>query len=122
MLNLTPRYTSTRIDELPAALQPLAAQSFTLARLYAGRGITAPDELETALSGLLPAEMLHGVTEAVRLLDIAIDEGQRILIVGDFDCDGATSTALMMRALTKMGAVVDFLVPDRFKYGYGLTP
>lgn len=122
MLNLTPRYPSTRIDELPAALQPLAAQSLTLARLYAGRGITAPDELETGLSGLLPAEMLHGITEAVRLLDIAIDAGQRILIVGDFDCDGATSTALMMRALTKMGAVVDFLVPDRFKYGYGLTP
>jgi single-stranded-DNA-specific exonuclease len=122
MLNLTPRYTSTRIDELPTALQPLAAQSLTLARLYAARGITQPDELETGLSGLLPAEMLHGVTEAVRLLDVAIDDGQRILIVGDFDCDGATSTALMMRALKKMGAVVDFLVPDRFKYGYGLTP
>ncbi|OLF39254.1 MULTISPECIES: single-stranded-DNA-specific exonuclease RecJ [unclassified Psychrobacter] len=122
MLNLTPRNTSTRIDELPTALQPLAAQSLTLARLYAGRGITAPDELENGLSGLLPAEQLHGVIDAVRLLDIAIDEGQRILIVGDFDCDGATSTALMMRALTKMGAVVDFLVPDRFKYGYGLTP
>lgn len=122
MLNLTPRYTSTRIDELPSALQPLAAQSFTLARLYAGRGITEPTELDIALSGLLPAEGLHGVTEAVRLLDNAIDESLRILIVGDFDCDGATSTALMMRALTKMGAVVDFLVPDRFKYGYGLTP
>ena len=122
MLNLTPRYTGTRIDELPTALQPLAAQSFTLARLYAGRGIIEPDELEVGLAGLLPAEMLHGVTEAVRLLDVAIDEGQRILIVGDFDCDGATSTALMMRALTKMGAKVDFLVPDRFKYGYGLTP
>jgi len=122
MLNLTPRYTGTRIDELPIALQSLAAQSLTLAKLYAGRGILEPDELETQLSGLLPAEMLHGVTEAVRLLDVAIDEGQRILIVGDFDCDGATSTALMMRALTKMGAVVDFLVPDRFKYGYGLTP
>lgn len=122
MLKLTSRYTSTRIDELPAALQPLAAQSLTLARLYAGRGIVQPDELETQLSGLLPAEMLQGVTEAVRLLDVAIDEGQRILIVGDFDCDGATSTALMMRALTAMGAVVDFLVPDRFKYGYGLTP
>ena len=122
MLNLTPRYTSTRIDELPAALQPLAAQSFTLARLYAGRGIVQPDELETQLSGLLAAEDLHGVTEAIRLLDVAIDEGQRILIVGDFDCDGATSTALMMRALTAMGAKVDFLVPDRFKYGYGLTP
>ncbi|WP_201527600.1 single-stranded-DNA-specific exonuclease RecJ [Psychrobacter frigidicola] len=122
MLNLTPRYTGTRIDELPAALQPLAAQSFTLARLYAGRGITEPNELETGLSDLLPAEMLHGVTEAVRLLNVAIDEGQRILIVGDFDCDGATSTALMMRALSAMGATVDFLVPDRFKYGYGLTP
>ena len=122
MLNLTPRYTCTRIDELPAALQPLAAQSLTLARLYAGRGIVQPDELETQLSGLLAAEGLHGVTEAIRLLDIAIDEGQRILIVGDFDCDGATSTALMMRALTAMGAKVDFLVPDRFKYGYGLTP
>lgn len=122
MLNLTPRYTSTRTDELPAALQSLAAQSLTLARLYAARGIVQPEELETGLSGLLPAEMLHGVTEAVRLLDVAIDKGQRILIVGDFDCDGATSTALMMRALTKMGAVVDFLVPDRFKYGYGLTP
>ena len=122
MLNLTPRYISTHIDELPTALQPLAAQSFTLARLYAGRGIMAPDELETKLSGLLPAESLHDITEAVRLLDVAIDAGQRILIVGDFDCDGATSTALMMRALTKMGAVVDFLVPDRFKYGYGLTP
>ena len=122
MLNLTPRYTRTRIDELPAALQPLAAQSFTLARLYAGRGIVQPDELETQLSGLLAAEGLHGVTEAIRLLDVAIDEGQRILIVGDFDCDGATSTALMMRALTAMDAKVDFLVPDRFKYGYGLTP
>jgi len=122
MLNLTPRFTGTRIDELPTALQPLAAQSLTLARLYAGRGIMQPEELETRLSGLLPAEDLHGVTEAVRLLDAAIDANKRILIVGDFDCDGATSTALMMRALTKMGAQVDFLVPDRFKYGYGLTP
>jgi len=122
MLNLTPRFTGTRIDELPIALQALAAQSFTLARLYAGRGIMQPEELETQLSGLLPAEDLHGVTQAVRLLDAAIDESKRILIVGDFDCDGATSTALMMRALTQMGAQVDFLVPDRFKYGYGLTP
>ena len=122
MLNLTPRDTSTHIDELPIALQPLATQSFTLARLYAGRGIVQPDELKTDLSGLLPADTLHGVIEAVRLLDKAIDERLRVLIVGDFDCDGATSTALMMRALTAMDACVDFLVPDRFKYGYGLTP
>lgn len=122
MLNLTSRYTGTRIDELPTALQPLATQSFTLARLYAGRGIIDPDELATGLSELLPAEKLHGVETAVTLLDAAIDKGSRILIVGDFDCDGATSTALMMRALTAMGAAVDYLVPDRFKYGYGLTP
>ncbi|WP_372845051.1 single-stranded-DNA-specific exonuclease RecJ [Psychrobacter sp.] len=122
MLNLTTRNTSTRLDELPAALQPLAAHSFTLARLYAGRGIVQPDELDTQLAGLLPAEQLKGIIAAVNLLDSAIDNGQRILIVGDFDCDGATSTALMMRALTAMGAKVDFLVPDRFKYGYGLTP
>ncbi len=122
MLNLTSRYTGTRIDELPAALQPLATHSLTLARLYAGRGITEPDELETGLSGLLPAQKLRGVERAVTLLDNAIDQGLRILIVGDFDCDGATSTALMMRALTAMGAHVNYLVPDRFKYGYGLTP
>lgn len=122
MLNLTSRYAGTRIDELPAALQPLATHSLTLARLYAGRGITEPDELETGLSGLLPAQNLRGVERAVTLLDDAIDQGLRILIVGDFDCDGATSTALMMRALTAMGAHVNYLVPDRFKYGYGLTP
>ncbi len=122
MLNLTSRYTGTRIDELPAALQPLATHSLTLARLYAGRGIVQPDELETGLSGLLPAQRLRGVERAVTLLDDAIDQGLRILIVGDFDCDGATSTALMMRALTAMGANVNYLVPDRFKYGYGLTP
>lgn len=122
MLNLTPRYTGTRIDELPTALQALATQSLTLARLFAGRGITEPAELETSLAGLLSAENLQGISTAVTLLDAAIDEGLRILIVGDFDCDGATSTALMMRALTAMGATVDFLVPDRFKYGYGLTP
>ena len=122
MLNLTPRYTGTRIDELPTALQALATQSLTLARLYAGRGITEPAELETSLAGLLSAENLQDISTAVTLLDAAIDEGLRILIVGDFDCDGATSTALMMRALTAMGATVDFLVPDRFKYGYGLTP
>lgn len=80
------------------------------------------DELDNALSALLPADALLGIHEAVRLLDAAIDAKKRILIVGDFDCDGATSTALMVRVLRTMGAQVDFIVPDRFKYGYGLTP
>ena len=68
MLNLTPRYTSTRIDELPAALQPLAAESFTLTGLMQGEVSQRPDELTTSLAGLLPAEALHDVTEAVCLL------------------------------------------------------
>ena len=71
---------------------------------------------------MLPANSLTGITKAVALLDKAIDTQQKILIVGDFDCDGATSTGLMVRVLREMGAQVEFLVPDRFKYGYGLTP
>lgn len=107
---------------LPTALQPIAQRSPTLARILAGRGIIEPRGLETALSGMLPASGLMGIDKAVVLLDAAIDSAQKILIVGDFDCDGATSTALMVRVLREMGAVVEYLVPDRFKYGYGLTP
>lgn len=120
MLTLTPRF---RADQaLPDALQPTALQSMTLARLYASRDIKAPDDLETSLAALISAEDLLGIDDAVALLDTAIDDQQNILIVGDFDCDGATSTAIMIRVLRQMGAVVDFIVPDRFKYGYGLTP
>ncbi|CAM3959656.1 single-stranded-DNA-specific exonuclease RecJ [Psychrobacter arenosus] len=122
MLNLTPRFTGTVPDDLPPSLQPLAAQAPTLARLYAGRGITAIEDMGTELAKLLPAEGLLGLDTAATILDEAIDTGQRILIVGDFDCDGATSTALMIRVLREMGANVEFIVPDRFKYGYGLTP
>ena len=122
MLNLTPRYPTSSAAALPPDLQPLAAESPTLARLFAARGVTQLDELDTHIANLLPADGLYGVDTAAQLLDQAIDAGERILIVGDFDCDGATSTALMMRALTAMGANVDFVVPDRFKYGYGLTP
>jgi len=120
MLTLTPRFSA--IEALPDALQPFAQHSLTLARLYASRGIENTDDLETSLAALLSAEDLLGIDDAVQLLDAAIDDQQKILIVGDFDCDGATSTALMIRVLREMGAVVDFIVPDRFKYGYGLTP
>ena len=122
MLNLTPRFTGTVPDDLPASLQPLAAHAPTLARLYAGRGITAIEDMGTELAKLLPAEGLLGLDRAAAILDEAIDSGQRLLIVGDFDCDGATSTALMIRVLRELGANVEFIVPDRFKYGYGLTP
>ena len=122
MLTVTPRFIATHIDEIPRDLQPLAQTSMTLARVLAGRGVQDVANLDTAFNKMLPANSLTGITKAVALLDEAIDTQQKILIVGDFDCDGATSTALMVRVLREMGAQVEFLVPDRFKYGYGLTP
>lgn len=122
MLTVTPRFIATHIDEIPRDLQPLAQTSMTLARVLAGRGVQDVANLDTSFNKMLPANSLTGITKAVALLDKAIDTQQRILIVGDFDCDGATSTALMVRVLREMGAQVEFLVPDRFKYGYGLTP
>ena len=122
MLNLTPRYTGTLPDDIPESLSTLASQSPTLARLFLGRGISNTDELNYDFSVMLSANDLRDIDVATELLDTAIDSKRRILIVGDFDCDGATSTALMLRVLSQMGAVVDFVVPDRFKYGYGLTP
>lgn len=122
MLTVTPRFSATHIDDIPRDLQPLAQISMTLARVLAGRGVQDVANLDTAFNKMLPANSLTGITKAVALLDKAIDTQQKILIVGDFDCDGATSTALMVRVLREMGAQVEFLVPDRFKYGYGLTP
>lgn len=122
MLTVTPRFSATHIDDIPRDLQPLAQTSMTLARILAGRGVQNVANLDTSFNKMLPASSLTGITKAVTLLDEAIDRQQRILIVGDFDCDGATSTALMVRVLREMGAQVEFLVPDRFKYGYGLTP
>lgn len=122
MLTVTPRFSATKIDDIPCDLQPLAQTSMTLARVLAGRGVQDVANLDTSFNKMLPANSLTGITKAVALLDEAIDTQQKILIVGDFDCDGATSTALMVRVLREMGAQVEFLVPDRFKYGYGLTP
>lgn len=92
-----------------------------MAKILAARGIQSEQELELKLKHLLTVEM-KGLIEAVRLMDQAIDQHQKIVIVGDYDADGATSTALMILALRAMGADADYLVPDRFKYGYGLTP
>ncbi|WP_026348887.1 single-stranded-DNA-specific exonuclease RecJ [Psychrobacter lutiphocae] len=122
MLTLSPRFTGKLPDDLPQGLTTLYQQSPTLTRLLLARGVTSIDDLDYSLSSLLAADGLRDIDPAVQLLNDAIQQQQRILIVGDFDCDGATSTALMMRVLTKMGAQVDFVVPDRFKYGYGLTP
>lgn len=120
MLSLKPRFSQT-LDNFPL-LQPIANQSITLAKILASRGVISPTALDTSFSQMLPASDLTDIHQAVALLNNAIDNQQKILIIGDFDCDGATSTALMMRVLGEMGANVNFLVPDRFKYGYGLTP
>ncbi|MBP9714623.1 MAG: single-stranded-DNA-specific exonuclease RecJ [Sterolibacterium sp.] len=93
-----------------------------LARLYAARGITTQDDLDTQLKSLIPPAQLRGAEEAARLLADAIAAGQRLLIVADYDCDGATACAIGLRALRGFGARVDYLVPNRFDYGYGLTP
>jgi len=94
-----------------------------LARLYAARGVCTPGELDDALARLLPPATLHGTPEAARLLADAIASGQRIVIVADYDCDGATACAVAVRGLRLLGARhVDYLVPDRVVDGYGLTP
>ena len=93
-----------------------------LRRAYAARGIRDPAQLSIDLSRLLPVGTLGGVGAAVELL-LRHRTAGRILVIGDFDADGATSTALMLRALRAWGfGHVDFLVPNRFEFGYGLTP
>ena len=99
-----------------------------LARLYAARGIARAAELDTALSALLDPSLLKGAAEAATLLADAIAAGRHLLIVADYDCDGATACAVGVRALRAFnaacgfGANVSYLVPNRFDYGYGLTP
>lgn len=108
---------------LPRDAAPLPGLHPVLARLYALRGVKEPAELERALKGLLPAQRLMGMEGALHVLEQALHHGKRILVVGDFDADGATSTALAVLALRAMGSAhTDYLVPNRFQYGYGLTP
>src|SRR5882762_10276759 len=93
-----------------------------LARVCAARGISGRGELEDALSGLIPPSRLLNAERAAALLADAIAAGKRMLIVADYDCDGATACAVGMRALSAFGANVGYLVPNRFEFGYGLTP
>lgn len=103
--------------QLPGDLHPV------LARIYAARSVTAAGHVEHALERLLPYHGMTGIARAAALLADAVTAQNRILILGDFDADGATSCALAVRALRLLGAgQVDYLVPNRFEYGYGLTP
>ncbi|WP_299773106.1 single-stranded-DNA-specific exonuclease RecJ [uncultured Pseudoteredinibacter sp.] len=100
-------------SELPPLLQ----------RIYASRGIAQLAELELQLAKLPSPDLLKGMAQAVDRLELALRQQQKVLIVGDFDADGATSTSVATLALQSMGLQqVDFLVPNRFEYGYGLTP
>ena len=111
------------IKQRPLLTRPESFQGVPsfVADILARRGVESEQELELKLKHLL-APTMKGLPEAIQLIDQAIDTGQKIVIVGDYDADGATSTTLMVLALRDMGAHVEYLVPDRFKYGYGLTP
>jgi len=93
-----------------------------LARLYAARGVQAAEELDTQLKALLPPDGLKGIHQAAALLADAVAGGKKVLIVADYDCDGATACAVGLRALRAMGGQADYLVPNRFETGYGLSP
>ncbi len=105
--------TDMLLSHYPAVLQ----------RVYSSRGIESHTDLEYGLEKLLPYHTLSGINEAVACLFDALQNQKNILIIGDFDVDGATSTAVAIRALRSFGAKqVNFLVPNRFAFGYGLTP
>ncbi len=108
----------------PDDLRPLSALGHpVLQRIFAARRVRKLEELDHSLERLLRPEGLLHIDRAVALLVAALEQRQRILVIGDFDADGATSSALVVAALREFGAAqVDYLVPNRFDYGYGLTP
>ncbi|EDU6366395.1 single-stranded-DNA-specific exonuclease RecJ [Salmonella enterica] len=103
--------------DLPADLPPL------LRRLYASRGVRSARELERSVKGMLPWQQLSGIDNALEILYNAFRESIRIIVVGDFDADGATSTALSVLGMRALGCDnISYLVPNRFEDGYGLSP
>lgn len=111
------------VRSLPEPLPDLGNLPLLLTRLYAARGVRSADELDRRLARLLPWQQLKGIEQAVELLVQALEQRQSILVVGDFDADGATASSVALLGLRQFGAArVDYLVPNRFEYGYGLTP
>ena len=122
MSTLNPPTIRRRHADISSALRN-AALPEVLTRVYASRGITDPRELALGLDQLFPPASLKGVADAAELLADAIEGEARVLIVGDFDADGATSCAMAVSVLQQMGLRdVAYLVPNRFEFGYGLTP
>ena len=116
ILSPRPQNTAPAQQLTQAGLHPLLAQ------LYAARNVSHIKETESKWAALLPPHTLHDIKKGALLLADAIEEQWRILILADYDCDGATACAVGVRALTDMGADVGFLVPNRFETGYGLSP
>ena len=118
MTKIALRKTEVQVAQLleTAGVSPL------MSRLLAARGVTAPNQLSANLSNLLPPNTLTHNQEMAKLLADAILANKKLLVIGDYDADGATATAVAVKGLRAFGAIVDFLVPNRFEYGYGLTP
>ncbi len=118
MTEIAPRSIPT------AAVQHLqgSGSSFALAKIFAARGITDSKQLDTTFAELLPFDALKNAREMACLLADAIASKKTIMVIADYDADGATACAVAVRGLRSFGARVDFIVPNRFEYGYGLTP
>ncbi len=116
------RIAARPIDaHVQAALQEAGADPL-LARLYAARGVSGADELSDSLGSLIPYTELTNCTAAAARLADAVAARERILVIADYDADGATACSVAVKGLSAMGACVDFFVPNRFEHGYGLTP
>lgn len=115
-------FVQRQVDMTAAAALEAEGLPRVMARVLAARGVQRAAQLEPALSGLLPPQRLTNSAAMAALLADAIAQRKRLLVVGDYDADGATATAVAVRGLRMMGALVDYLVPNRFEYGYGLTP
>ena len=121
------KHTRTRLIHRRNLAIPDAIQSTqlhpVLKRVYANRNVNSPEQVDYSLNRLIDYKSLKDIDTAAALVADAVMNDKNILIVGDYDADGATSTALVMRALNGFGTSnVDYLVPNRFEYGYGLTP
>ncbi len=119
--------TITARDAPPRAIWALeqAGVPPLLARLFAARGLRRADEIDDGLARLLPPQTLKGADQAAQLLAQAIATGERICVIADYDCDGATACAVALRGLALLGAnpgMLSYLVPDRALHGYGLSP
>ncbi|MCB1935764.1 MAG: single-stranded-DNA-specific exonuclease RecJ [Nitrosomonas sp.] len=117
-----PKVTTRTVDTQVSETLQQCGLSPVLARIYASRGITHAEQLETELKRLIPFQDIKNIIPMACILADAIESGKRLLIVADYDSDGATACAVGIRILRQFGAIVDYLVPNRFEYGYGLTP